>query len=48
VEDVERLEETIAILSDPATMGRLAESEAEIARGETVSAEDLAEAMRRR
>jgi prevent-host-death family protein len=48
VEDLERLEETIAILSDPATMSRLAESDAEIARGETVSATELAEAMRRR
>ena len=48
VEDVERLEETIAILSDPATMRRLAESDAEIARGEIVSAENLAEAVRRR
>lgn len=48
VEDLERLEETLAILSDPATMQRLAESDAEIARGEFVSAEDLADAMRRR
>lgn len=48
VEDLERLEETIAILSDPDTMRRLAESDAEIARGETVSADELAEAMRRR
>jgi len=48
VEDLERLEETIAVLSDPATMRRLAESDAELARGETVSAEQLAEAMSRR
>lgn len=48
VEDLERLEETLAILSDPATMQRLAESDAEIARGELVSAEDLADAMRHR
>jgi PHD/YefM family antitoxin component YafN of YafNO toxin-antitoxin module len=33
VEDLERLEETVAILSDSATMQRLAESDAEIARG---------------
>lgn len=48
VEDLERLEETLAILSDPSTMRRLADSDAEIARGEVVSAEDLAETMRRR
>jgi prevent-host-death family protein len=48
VEDLERLEETVAILSNPATMRRLAESDAELARGEVVSAEELAEAMRRR
>jgi antitoxin YefM len=48
VEDLARLEETIAILSDPATMRRLAESDAELARGEVVTAEDLAETMRRR
>jgi len=48
VDDLERLEETIAVLSDPATMRRLAESDAEIARGEIVSADDLADTMRRR
>lgn len=48
VEDLEQLEETLAILSDPATMRRLAESDAELARGEAVSAEQLAETMRRR
>jgi prevent-host-death family protein len=48
VDDLERLEETIAILSDPATMRRLADSDAELARGEIVSAEELAETMRRR
>lgn len=48
VEDMERLEETVAILGDPATIRRLADSDAEIARGETVSADDLADAMRRR
>jgi len=45
VEDLERLEETLAILSDPATMRRLAESDAELARGEVVSADDLAQTM---
>jgi prevent-host-death family protein len=48
VDDLERLEETVAILSDPATMRRLADSDAELARGESVSAEELAETMRRR
>lgn len=37
VEDLESLEETLAILSDPATLRRLAESDAELARGEVVT-----------
>ncbi len=36
------------MIGDPATMRRLAESDAELARGETVSADELAEAMARR
>jgi prevent-host-death family protein len=48
VEDVEALEETIAILSDRETMQRLIEAEGEIARGEGETEEQLAEAMRRR
>lgn len=48
VEDLEQLEETVAVLSDPATMRRLADSDAEFARCEIVSAEELAEAMRQR
>ena len=48
VEDLERLEETLAILRDAGTMTRLAESDAELARGELVSAAELAETMRRR
>lgn len=48
VEDVEALEETIAILSDAETMKQLIEAEAEIARGEGETQEKLAEAMRRR
>ncbi len=47
-EDLERLEETLEILRDPETMNRLAASDAELARGESVSAEELAETMRRR
>jgi len=45
VEDLESLEETLAILSDPATLRRLAESDAELARGEVVLGEDLAVVM---
>lgn len=48
VEDLEQLEETVAVLSDPETMRRLADSDAELARGEIVSAEALAAAMRQR
>jgi antitoxin YefM len=47
-EDLEALEETLEVLRDAATMNRLAESDAELARGEFVSAAELAEAMRRR
>ncbi len=47
VEDLESLEETIAVLSDPDTMRQMAESEAELARGEGESEEQLATAMRR-
>jgi hypothetical protein len=35
-------------MRDAATMNRLAESDAELARGEYVSAEELAKTMRRR
>src|SRR5689334_11763693 len=38
VEDLERLEETLAILRDAGTMDRLAESDAELGSGEPVSA----------
>ena len=48
VEDLERLEETLAILRDAGTLARLAESDAELARGESVSAAELAETMRQR
>jgi antitoxin YefM len=47
-EDLEALEETLEIKRDAATMNRLAESDAELARGEYVSAEELGEAMRQR
>jgi prevent-host-death family protein len=48
VDDLESLEETIAVLSDTDTLRNLIEAEAEIARGEGESEEQLAEAMRRR
>jgi antitoxin YefM len=48
VEDLEALEETIAILSDSEAMRQLAEAEAEIAGGGGETEADLAHAMRRR
>ncbi len=45
IEDLEALEETLAILSDPETLRRLATSDAELARGEIVGADDLAAMM---
>jgi antitoxin YefM len=47
-DDLMSLEETVAILSDRATMQRIAESEAEIERGELVTADELAKAMSER
>ncbi|HBW19080.1 MAG: type II toxin-antitoxin system Phd/YefM family antitoxin [Streptosporangiaceae bacterium] len=48
VEDLEALEETLAIMRDAGTLRRLAESDAELARGEEVTADELAEALRNR
>ena len=48
VEDLESLEETIAVLSDTDALRQLMQAEAEIARGEGETEEQLAEAMRRR
>ena len=48
VEDLESLEETIAVLADTDALRDLIEAEAEIARGEGESEEQLAAAMRRR
>jgi prevent-host-death family protein len=48
VDDLESLEETIAVLSDTDVLRHLIEAEAEIARGEGESEEQLAAAMRRR
>jgi prevent-host-death family protein len=47
-DDLEALEETIAVLSDDDAVRQLASSDAELARGEGESEQDLAEAMRRR
>ena len=48
VDDLEALEETLAIMRDAGTLSRLAESDAELARGEEVSADELAEVLRGR
>ena len=48
VEDLEQLEETLAILTDAETMHRLATSDAELARGEGVTAAELSETIRNR
>jgi len=48
VEDLEALEETIAVLSDSDTVRQLVDSDAELARGEGETEQQLAEAMRRR
>lgn len=47
LDDLEALEETIAILSDEAAVRQLAASDAELARDEGESEEDLAAAMNR-
>jgi antitoxin YefM len=47
-DDLDALEETIAVLSDTDTLRQLAASDAELARGEAESVQSLAEAMRRR
>jgi antitoxin YefM len=48
LEDLEQLEETLTILRDADTTRRLASSEAELARGESVSADELVEVIRHR
>lgn len=48
VEDVEAMEETIAVLADTKLVQQLIQAEAEIARGEGETADQLTEAMRRR
>ncbi|MDN5858785.1 MAG: type II toxin-antitoxin system Phd/YefM family antitoxin [Pseudonocardia sp.] len=46
--DLESLEESIAILSDPDTLQRLAASDAELVRGEGESEAEIAQAMSER
>ncbi|OQZ91106.1 prevent-host-death protein [Mycobacterium alsense] len=48
VDDLESLEETIAILSDPAALRALGQADAELARGEGQNQDSLAAAMRAR
>jgi antitoxin YefM len=48
VDDLEGLEETIAVLSDSDTVRQLVASEAELVRGEGESQEQLEDAMKRR
>jgi prevent-host-death family protein len=48
VDDLEALEETIAILSDTAALKALAAADSELARGEAETEGDLQEAMRLR
>ena len=47
-EDLERLEETIAVLADGDLVRDLAQAEADVAAGRVDSADELAEAMRAR
>jgi len=47
-EDLERLEETIAVLSDNDLLGALALAETDVAGDRVETADELAEAMRRR
>jgi len=48
VEDLEALEETIVVLSDPALLRSLGEADAELARGEGEDQKSLAAAMQAR
>jgi antitoxin YefM len=48
VDDLESLEETIAVLSDSAALHALAEADAELARGEGENEDSLTAAMRAR
>jgi prevent-host-death family protein len=47
-EDLESMEATIELLSDPAAMARIREAEDAIAQGEGTTAEEMAELMKQR
>jgi prevent-host-death family protein len=47
-EDLESMEATIELLSDPAAMARIREAEGAIAQGEGTTAEEMAELMKQR
>lgn len=47
-EDLESMEATIELLSDPAAMARIREAEAALARGEATNAEEMALLMAQR
>jgi antitoxin YefM len=47
-EDLERLEETIAVLADSGLLRQMAESDADLASGQVETADELAQAMRQR
>lgn len=47
-EDLDRLEETIAVLADNELVQQLAQADSDVASGRVETADDLAEAMRRR
>lgn len=48
VDDLESMEATIELLSDPAALAQLREAEAAIAAGDITTAEEMAELMRQR
>jgi antitoxin YefM len=47
-EDLERLEETIAVLADNDLINQLVQADADVAAGRVETADELAQAMRRR
>lgn len=48
VEDLESLEATLELLGDPEASARLRQAEADVARGELTTAEQMAELMQQR
>lgn len=47
-EDLDSLEATLELLADPEALGRLAQAERDIAAGQVVTGEQMAELMRQR